>query len=638
MFGRAGQRDPAFCYVGRGFFMLDQLRQGAQGWVSKLLMALLVLSFAIWGIGGFQGYRADTLASVGNVDVSVQDFARVFANAQRAAQNAGQQVSPGNVLSSVLLAAAMDDAAGQYGLGVSDDRVAAEIAKNPLFKNADGNFDRDRFLNILANAGMNRHDFVDDTKRQLVRSQIAQSLGVGLTLPQPLVAALYRLRNEERTVSSFTVDKTAIAPVAAPGEADLQAFFDEGKESFRAPEYRKLALLTLDPAAIADPSSVAPEEIAAEYERRKPALTQPERRRVEELRFDTAEAANAALQKIEAGEDFAAVGQANGVEVTDLGIKTKAEMLDPAIAEAAFAAELNKPLAVTEGALQPSVIRVTSIEPGTVPTLEEMTEKLRGDLATRAAREHVQDLYDQVEDERAGGSTLEEAAAKLKLPYRVIDAVSVDLKAPDGSAISDIPSGAALVKEAFESDIGVENSAIRADAETFVFYEVLEITPARDRILDEVRNEVVTAWTEAETKKRIEELADKLFERLKGGADLSALAAEIGKTVQVAENVKRDGPGAGLSPNAVSQAFAGPEGHVANVEGPGDDRILLKVDKVTAPAFFAEATDATAIKSQLSEALTKDLLSTYNQQLLAARAISVNDAAYRQLTGQVQTQ
>src|SRR4051794_29312459 len=68
---------------GRGFFMLDQLRQGAQGWVSKLLMAVLVLSFAIWGIGGFNGYHADRLASVGNAEVSVQEFSRLYEQARR---------------------------------------------------------------------------------------------------------------------------------------------------------------------------------------------------------------------------------------------------------------------------------------------------------------------------------------------------------------------------------------------------------------------------------------------------------------------------------------------------------------------------------------------------------------------------
>ncbi len=252
--------------------MLDQLRQGAQGWVSKLLMALLVLSFAIWGIGGFQGYHAGTLATVGNEQVSMQDFAQVYGNAERSAQQAGRQVNPEQVLSGVLMNAAIDDAANEYGLGVSDDRVAAEIAKNPAFQGPDGTFDRERFTNLLANSGINRDDFIHDVKQQLVRGQIADSLGAGLNVPKPLVAALYRLQNEERAISFFVVDQTSIEPVGAPGEAELQAYFESNKDQFRAPEYRKLALLTLDPEAIADPASVTDDEVAAEYEKRQAEL------------------------------------------------------------------------------------------------------------------------------------------------------------------------------------------------------------------------------------------------------------------------------------------------------------------------------------------------------------------------------
>ncbi len=618
--------------------MLDQLRQGAQGWVSKTLMGLLVLSFAIWGIGGFQGYGTGTLATVGDAEVSVQEFARLFDQAQRNSRQSGQQVNPDQVLSLVLMNAALDDAASQYGLGVSDDRVAAEIAKNPAFLNSDGGFDRERFTVLLSNANMNRDDFIHDLRRDLVRAQIADTLGAGLEVPQPLVAALYRLQNEERTVSFIVVDATIIEPVGAHGESDLQAYFEENKERFRAPEYRKLALLTLDPTAIADPSDVTEEELAAEYERRKASLTQPERRRIEQVRFESAEAAEAAMKRIEGGEVFTDVAAGSGREVTDLGVKTKVEVLDPAVAEAAFAAEPNKAVLVTEGALEPSVILVTAIEPGSVTSLVEAGPGLRQELAVRAARESAHDLYDQVEDERAGGATLEEAAAKLKLPYRVVDAVSAELKAPDGSVIADIPNAGAVVKEAFESDVGVENSPIRGTADSWVFFEVLDITPARDRALDEVRDAVVAAWTADETASRIAALADSLLARLKTGTSLVTLAAEIGKPAQTVENVKRNTPPPTLSGNAVNQAFAGPEGHVANAEGEGQARILLMVDKVTAPAFFTEAADAGTIRQQVSEALKNDLISTYNRQLLETRPTSINNVAYRQLTGQLQAQ
>ena len=139
-------------------------------------------------------------------------------------------------------------------------------------------------------------------------------------------------------------------------------------------------------------------------------------------------------------------------------MKTRAEVIDPAVAEAAFKAEVNKPVLVTDGALQPAIVMITSIEPESVPPLADVGPNIRQDLATRAARESAGDLYDKVEDERAGGATLEEAAAKLKLPYRTIDAIAADLKAPDGKLVEDIDNGNAVVKEAFESDVGIENS------------------------------------------------------------------------------------------------------------------------------------------------------------------------------------
>jgi peptidyl-prolyl cis-trans isomerase D len=313
-------------------------------------------------------------------------------------------------------------------------------------------------------------------------------------------------------------------------------------------------------------------------------------------------------------------------------------VLDPAVAEAAFKAEANKPVLVTEGALEPSIVLVTSVEPGSVTSLADATPRLRQDLAVRAARERSHDLYDQVEDERAGGATLEEAAGKLKLPYRVVDAIAADLKTPKGDAITDIPNGAAVVKEAFESDVGVENSPIRATGDSWVFFDVVDTTPARDRSLDEVRNDVAAAWTAKETEDRVTALADSLFAKLKTGAAITSVAAEIGKPVETAEGVKRNSSQPNLTENAVSQAFAGPEGHVANAEGAGNAHILLKVDKVTAPAFFAEAADSKTIQQQLAQALRNDLISTYNRQLLETRPTTINNVAYRQLTGQLQAQ
>jgi peptidyl-prolyl cis-trans isomerase D len=332
------------------------------------------------------------------------------------------------------------------------------------------------------------------------------------------------------------------------------------------------------------------------------------------------------------------VAQKAGIEATDLGMKTRAEILDPKVAEAGFAAKQNEPVAAIEGALEPSILRVTEIEPGGVTSLEEASPKLRQDLALRAAREAVRDTYDKIEDERAGGATLEEIAKSMSLPYRLVENVARDATTPDGKTLTDLPAPQQLLEEAFESDVGVENNAIRTGDDVYVFYEVLGIEPERDRTLEEAKAAVTTAWRSDETEKRISEKAEGLLARLEKGEPLANLAAEIGKPVETAEHVKRNEP-QGLSANAAAQAFAGPQGHVANAEGDTPpDRVLLKVDKVTAPAFFAEAADSKAIEEQLAQAVRNDILSSYNRELLQSRETRLNNAAYAQITGNAQAQ
>jgi peptidyl-prolyl cis-trans isomerase D len=250
----------------------------------------------------------------------------------------------------------------------------------------------------------------------------------------------------------------------------------------------------------------------------------------------------------------------------------------------------------------------------------------------------VRDTYDKIEDERAGGATLEEIAKSMSLPYRLVENVARDATTPDGKTLTDLPAPQQLLEEAFESDVGVENNAIRTGDDVYVFYEVLGIEPERDRTLEEAKAAVTTAWQRDETEKRISEKAEGLLARLEKGEPLADLAAEIGKPVETAEHVKRNEP-QGLSANAAAQAFAGPQGHVANAEGDTPpDRVLLKVDKVTAPAFFAEAEDSKAIEEQLAQAVRNDILSSYNRELLQSRETRLNNAAYAQITGNAQAQ
>lgn len=631
--------------------MLDALRQAATGWVAKALLAILVISFAVWGISGqFFDYGAGTVATVGEAEVSAREFDRTLRDRMQAI---GQQTKgfsleqaraigiPQQVLGELVSRAALDDEARRYGLGISDAALAAEIQAEPAFQGIAG-FDRARFQALLRNAGLREDDYVRDMRNQILRRQIVGAVTNGLVAPQPLVEALYRYQNEERAISYLRVDAGA---VPAPGEPDAEAlavFFEASKSRFRAPEYRKIGVIALDAATLADPAAIGEAAVAEAYKARQAEFSRPERRRVEQIRFDDRAAAEAAWKELQAGGDFAALAAGRNLTAADidLGLKSKSEFVDPAVAEAAFGAKEGETLPVLDSPLGAAIIRVAAVEPGETKPLEAVADQIRRDLAKDAAEERILDFYDRIEDERAGGATLQEVAGKLSLPYRLVDGVAADGTAPDGRPIgADLPGGQELVAAAFRTEVGVETDPVRTADEGYVFFEVLEVIPARDRTLEEARQQVVDTWKADELARRVAARAEELFQRLKSGESLETLAKEVGASLGKAEAVRRNQEVEGLSRNAFAQAFAGPQGHVANAEAePPPARLLLRVDQVTAPAYFAESESAAAIRERLAQALQDDVLQAYNGHLLQTRRTTVNRTVYSQIAGEDRTQ
>ncbi len=122
--------------------MLDALRRGASGLIAKLLLSLLIVSFAIWGIADvFRGYTRGAVATVGDTQISVTDFDRVLrteldgisAEAQRRVtlEDARKQGIDRLVLSKMIGQTALKEYAHKINLGLSQDRVVKNLFEDP---------------------------------------------------------------------------------------------------------------------------------------------------------------------------------------------------------------------------------------------------------------------------------------------------------------------------------------------------------------------------------------------------------------------------------------------------------------------------------------------------------------------------
>lgn len=631
--------------------ILDNLRKGAGRLFGMILMGLLVLSFAVWGIADiFTGYGSQTLIKVGDTEINPQDYTRAQQDVLRVmSSNAGRSLSlqearesglENRVLERLIGGAAVDSHAKDLKLGVSDKAILEGIMKESAFQDSTGNFSALAFQQALRNMSVTEQGYLAGERERNLRRQLLATVGKSPAASQVFLNALNNYNNETRSLRYVLVPKSAAGAVPDPTEEDLKRFYDNHHAQYTQPQFRKVGVLAVTPEAVKDKVQITEDDLKATFERDKDKLGTPERRRVQQISFADNAAANAAHQKIEGGTDFIALAKEQGLSESDidLGLLKRTEMADAAIAEAAFQLEKDKVSEPVTGQLGRTVLlRVTVIEPGKIVTFEDARPELEKKLLKERAQGAIFDLHDKIEDERASGTQLSEVAGKFKLSYQVFDQVDRKGQGPDGKAL-ELPQKTDLLNAIFATDSGVENDPIDAKDEGLIWYEVLGVTPQQLKPFDQVKDEVGKDWRLDEERTRLAKYSDDLVKQLAAGKTLDELAKELNTEVLPSEPLKRSGLTVNVLPAAVTQAFTLPQGGYGSApSGVNDSRIVFQVATMT-PAPPLDAATTAALERQLKQFMGEDIIGEYFSALESRYGVTVNQQALAKLAGSSEQQ
>lgn len=625
---------------------LDTLRKGAARTLGLILVGLLVISFAVWGIADiFTGYGGQTLIRVGKTEISGQDYLRAQQEVLRSmSAQAGRSLSlqearalglDNRVMERLIGGAAVDNHAKDLHLGITDAAILEQVMNDPAFKDSLGNFSPAVFQQVLYSIGMNEHGYLASLRESNLRRQVLATVGRVPNSPEILIDALNNFNGETRTLRYVLVPSSVVGTIPDPTEEDLKRYYENHQSKYTQPEYRKVGVLAVTPETVKAEVNITEADLRAAYEASKDQLGKPEKRHVQQITFPDLAAANAAYQKLQSGTDFVALAKEQGLSEADidLGTVSRAELADSAIAEAAFTLEANKVSEPVSGKLGNVVLlRVTSIEPGSMPTFEEAKADLEKKLLKERASGAIFDLHDKVEDELAAGTTLSETAGKLKLDYQLFHQIDRDGRKPDGSAVA-LPAQKEVLNAAFATDTGVENDPIDAKDEGVIWYEVLGVVPEQLKPFDQVKDQVAKDWHEDELRTRLAKYAQDLIASLDGGKALEDVAKELNVEVLTSDPLKRDSITVNILPPAVNQAFALPERGFGSAPSPvGNGRIVFQVDKVT-PAEALTAPETDRLKQQLSLLISEDAIAEYFSALENRYGVYVNQQALAKLIG-----
>ncbi|MCP4073559.1 MAG: peptidylprolyl isomerase [Hyphomicrobiales bacterium] len=627
--------------------MLTLLRKSVGTWVAKIFILLLVASFGVWGVSGaIIGGLSGSVIQVGKTLVSPNDYVLAYERARYGlSRQFGRLLTreeirafgiDANVMTQLLSGAVLDESARKMGLGLSDKNLASLIGEDETFQDASGNFDRRVLTQQLRQLGMSESDYVENRQAVAVRNQLLEGISSNAKTPQAFIDAYDSYRNEKRVFEYVVLSPDLLMQSPSPTPQDISSHYDENKTDYVAPEYRKIIVVKLEAEDISDPDSITAEEVAEEYEARKSGFTVEEKRSIQQLALDDDAQGKEILKRLADGELFVNILQELGKteEEVNIGEYAKKDLPDANVGEAAFALKLNEMSDVVEGVFGPVLLRVTQISDKSVKPLSEVEDELRKRLALAKASEELFEIHDKLEDERAAGDNLSEAAAKAQLTPRTLEKIDAGGRDEKGNAVTDLPESTKLLGEAFKTAEGVEADPVSIGNSGFIWYEVKEVFPERQKKLEEVKDEVSRNWVEQTTASSVEKIASDLLSRLNSGEEFAAAYNGIlpdadgeqnkGKIEKSAE-LSREDTSDDLSTAAIKTGFAiaGQKTAMAVGNKKGSHIVLKVVDIIGSEGNSAGPDEIT----RLDNAVADDLLSQLIGDLRGKETVTIDQNA-----------
>lgn len=621
--------------------LLEKMKKGVGKVVITILAVLLIISFAVWGIGDMVGGMGSTneIAEVGGTKITQREFQEQFRREMdrirsrignidsQQARNLGLADSTLNGLISRRLLGLQ---AADLGLLVSDEQVVEQIQRQPAFRNALGQFDRSVFQVTLANNGVSEGAYVASLRQDTQQEYIGGVISAGASAPPLLAETVYRYRNERRSAAVIKIKRAPMASAPTPTNADLNTYLDKNADRFRSQEYRQLSVLYLDPAEVAKELSPSEEKVQQEYEDRLPSLSVPERRRIEQILIKDEENAKKAHASLSEGRGFEAVAQEftgkSGDDIK-LGLVTLGDLL-PDMGTAAFALKKGGFTQPVKSPLGWHILRASEIQPGRQPALAEVRKEIANDLAQELALDDLVKRANRVEDALAGGASIEDAAQEAGIKIRKIPPIDSARKLQTGAVPDNLPADAGFIETVFSLASGKSSDLIESSNGGYFMVRVDNIVEAAKRPLDQVRADVEKAWKTSKLNEIARKTAEEIRDTAKGGTPLSEIARSKGLVVENSKPVSRFGTGTDtiITRPLLPELFEAKSGGVVMGQTAAGYAVA-KLKNVQNTAPNTDDGDFKRLQETLSNAIANDILQEYARALREEYSVSVNRAA-----------
>ncbi|MTD40832.1 peptidylprolyl isomerase [Erwinia sp. CPCC 100877] len=534
--------------------MMENFRTAANSVVLKILLGLIIISFVLTGVGNYLiGGNGNYAAKVNGQEISRGQFENaVMGERNKLQQQLGERYSElaGNegymkamrhqVLQRMIDEVLLDQYAKHLGLGISDDQVRQTIFNEPAFQ-SDGKFDNARYNALIGNMGMSADQYANALRRQLTTQQLINAvIGSDFMLPGE-TDSLAALAAQQRVVREATIDTGALVAKQQATDVEISSYYEQHKNDFMQPEQFRVSYIKMDAAEMQPEVSDA--DIQSWYDQNRDQYTQPARYRYSVIQTKTEADAQAVLEALKKGADFAVLAKEKSRDIISARKGGDMGWMEPATTPDELKNAGLKEKGQLSGVIKSSVgflvARLDDLQPAKVKPLAEVhdaiAQKLKQEKGLDAFYAQQQKVGDAAMNDTESLAGAEKAAGVKAVESGWFDRNSLP-KALDFKPVADAIFGGALLGE--NGTPGSNSDIITVDGDRAFVLRITEHKPEVVKPLDDVRNQVEAAVKRQKAEQQAKQQADKLLAALKQGKGDVALK-EAGISFGVAKTLSR---------------------------------------------------------------------------------------------------
>jgi peptidyl-prolyl cis-trans isomerase D len=513
--------------------MLGAIRKKSKGWVAYLIVGLITVPFALFGIQSYLGGSSNSvIAIVDGEDITINTYYQEFNTQQR---NLQQQLGSSysaeidyalrqTVIETLINEKLLENFTNSMKLVTLDEEVFSFILSNPVFQ-LDGVFSEDRYLQILRLNNFTPLTYELEQLKSMSLDQIKRNLNHSAFLSTVQIEQLNDLSSQQREVSFVVLNTEKYKDQIVVNQEQISEYFDNNKSNFIEGRKVQVDFVELSFDNIEQQIEPDNETLQKLYIENEALYTNPEQRRAQHILLEEVSNASAILKEIRQGGDFSELARIHSKDITsseeggDLGLFER-ELMVPEFDAAVFGMNVGDISDVVKTDYGYHIIKLNEIQPSTLQTFEEVEDQL---LALHKKNVNQNALYE-----------LQEELSNLAYEES-IDVVSnqLDLELQTSDFFSELSTEyeEVFVSTAFSNIVlndGENSDVIELSKDRFVVMNLVNQQPERQKILDEVENQIVDILRNLGAKQLIDELAQTISSSLTSGDDaqVKALMAE----------------------------------------------------------------------------------------------------------------